>query len=492
MECLSIVQFLENKSILVAGATGFLAKVLIEKIMRVQPKVKKLYLLLRAEDSVSALHRFNTEVIGKDLFGVVKEKYGANLNSLILKKITVLNGDITRDDLGLQESILEELFQEVDIIVNSAATTDFDERYDVALGINTYGPANILNFSKKCRNLRVLLHVSTAYVCGEKEGLVLETPFNMGATLNGTRGLEIDNEKKIVDELLKKLRAESAPQKYIASTMKELGIQRANKYGWPNTYAFTKAMGEMLLGHLREETPLVIIRPTIITSTFQEPFPGWLEGVRNIDSFVVGYGKGKMSCFPGDPQSIVDLIPADMVVNAMIVSIVANADEPKQTIYHIGTSMSNPVHYRSLQNYGLRFFTERPWVDKNGKTVIVKKGKELGTMESVRRYMQIHYLIPLKMLSLVNTASCQYFRGTYLDISRKVQFLMRLVQLFRPYVFFKGVFDDMNTENMIRAAKENYGINEYEMFNFDPKTIFWDDYFMYTHIAAVVKYGFRR
>ncbi|EYU36963.1 hypothetical protein MIMGU_mgv1a0098191mg, partial [Erythranthe guttata] len=53
-------------------------------------------------------------------------------------------------------------------------------------------------------------------------------------------------------------------------------------------------------------------------------------------------------------------------------------------------------------------------------------------------------------------------------------------------------FDDMNTENMIRAAKENYGIIEYEMFNFDPKTIFWDDYFMYTHIAAVVKYGFRR
>ncbi|EYU36962.1 hypothetical protein MIMGU_mgv1a0098192mg, partial [Erythranthe guttata] len=277
MECLSIVQFLENKSILVAGATGFLAKVLIEKIMRVQPKVKKLYLLLRAEDSVSALHRFNTEVIGKDLFGVVKEKYGANLNSLILEKITVLNGDITRDDLGLQESILEELFQEVDIIVNSAATTDFDERYDVALGINTYGPANILNFSMKCRNLRLLLHVSTAYVCGEKEGLVLETPFNMGATLNGTRGLDIENEKKIVDELLKKLRAESAPEKYIASTMKELGIQRANKYGWPNTYAFTKAMGEMLLGHLREETPLVIIRPTIITSTFQEPFPGWLD-----------------------------------------------------------------------------------------------------------------------------------------------------------------------------------------------------------------------
>lgn len=52
---------------------------------------------------------------------------------------------------------------------------------------------------------------------------------------------------------------------------------RANKYGWPNTYSFTKAMGEMVLGDF---TPLVIIRPTIVTSTFKQPFPGWLEGLR--------------------------------------------------------------------------------------------------------------------------------------------------------------------------------------------------------------------
>lgn len=58
-------------------------------------------------------------------------------------------------------------------------------------------------------------------------------------------------------------------------------IGRARKYGWPNAYAFTKAMGEMLLGHMKgDNIPLVIIRPTIVTSTYKEPFPGWLEGVR--------------------------------------------------------------------------------------------------------------------------------------------------------------------------------------------------------------------
>lgn len=51
-------------------------------------------------------------------------------------------------------------------------------------------------------------------------------------------------------------------------------------YGWPNTYVFTKAMGEMIVGEKRETISLVLIRPSIITSTFKEPFPGWTEGIR--------------------------------------------------------------------------------------------------------------------------------------------------------------------------------------------------------------------
>ena len=57
-------------------------------------------------------------------------------------------------------------------------------------------------------------------------------------------------------------------------------IIRAKLHGWPNTYVFTKSMGEMLIGNHRESLPLVIIRPTMITSTLSEPFPGWIEGLR--------------------------------------------------------------------------------------------------------------------------------------------------------------------------------------------------------------------
>ena len=55
---------------------------------------------------------------------------------------------------------------------------------------------------------------------------------------------------------------------------------RAKVYGWPNTYVFTNTMGEMLLEHLKENTNGIIVRPTIVTSTFKEPFSGWVEGIR--------------------------------------------------------------------------------------------------------------------------------------------------------------------------------------------------------------------
>lgn len=62
--------------------------------------------------------------------------------------------------------------------------------------------------------------------------------------------------------------------------MKLLFIFRAKRYGWQDTYVFTKAMGEMMIDKMRGEIPVVIIRPSVIESTCKEPFPGWMEGNR--------------------------------------------------------------------------------------------------------------------------------------------------------------------------------------------------------------------
>lgn len=128
MELGSIMEFLNNKSILVIGATGFLAKVFVEKILRVQPKVKKLYLLLRAVDTKSAEERLHHEVIGMALFDVLREQHGASLYSFVYEKVTPVPGDISCVDLGIRDSLLkDQIWNEIDTVINCAATTDFDE-----------------------------------------------------------------------------------------------------------------------------------------------------------------------------------------------------------------------------------------------------------------------------------------------------------------------------------------------------------------------------
>ncbi|KAF8647962.1 hypothetical protein HU200_065162 [Digitaria exilis] len=67
MEETRIPGYFKNKGILVTGSTGFLGKILVEKILRVQPDVKRIYLPVRAPDAESAKKRVETEVSQRHL-----------------------------------------------------------------------------------------------------------------------------------------------------------------------------------------------------------------------------------------------------------------------------------------------------------------------------------------------------------------------------------------------------------------------------------------
>lgn len=55
---------------------------------------------------------------------------------------------------------------------------------------------------------------------------------------------------------------------------------RAKMHGWPNTYVFTKTMGEMVMQQSKKNLSLVTIRPAIVGGTYKEPFPGWVEDLK--------------------------------------------------------------------------------------------------------------------------------------------------------------------------------------------------------------------
>jgi fatty acyl-CoA reductase len=145
---------------------------------------------------------------------------------------------------------------------------------------------------------------------GEKQGVILERAFKQGETLREAEAeLDIDAELRLARDYQRQVAGDDAEQKNERKAMKELGLARARKFGWPNTYVFTKALGEMTLAReLAAGVPGVIVRPSIITSVQKEPLPGWIEGTRTIDAILIGYAKQSLSCFLADLQLTMDVV----------------------------------------------------------------------------------------------------------------------------------------------------------------------------------------
>ncbi|VAH70254.1 unnamed protein product [Triticum turgidum subsp. durum] len=360
-------------------------------------------------------------------------------------------------------------------------------RYDVAFDTNVLGAKHMYAFANKCIKLKMLLHISTAYVSGEQEGLILEKPFIMGDTLRAGTHLDVESELNLIKHTKMELNANCATERAERKTMKELGLKRARHFGWPNTYVFTKAMGEMLLGHLEGDLPVVIVRPSIITSILKDPLPGWIEGVRTIDSVILGYTKQALKFFLVDPDAIMDVIPGDMVVNSMMVAMAAHTEEKVQTVYHLTSSVSNPTSYTTLQESGHRYFKDNPPRGENGEPIRLNNMRFFSTVVRLRAYIVIKYKFPLEVLHLVNVLLCGLFSRRYNELNGKYRLAMHLIELYAPYTLFKGRFDDMNLEKLRKAMESNRDGGEY-CFDFDLRRIDWDDYFYRVHFPGVLKY----
>ncbi|XP_068645324.1 probable fatty acyl-CoA reductase 4 [Aristolochia californica] len=449
--------------------------VFVEKVLRVQPQVQRIYLLLRAPDNAAAAERLETQVLSKALFEALREAHGASFSSFVSDKLRAIAGNIADENIGIDDSsVMEQLKDELDVIVHSAATTKFDERYDVAFSTNTLGAKHVMEFAKKCVKLGMLLHVSTAFVAGEKAGLIPERSFRMGEALNGTSTVDIDEELKLVESKLKELDDKGITEERKGVFMKELGLQRARSFGWPNTYVFTKAMGEMLLGHLRGHVPLVIVRPTIVTTTYMEPFPGWIENCRGVDSLIVAYALGKLKYFIVDPSSIMDVIPGDMVVNAMVMLLAAHFHQSSEHIYHLCSSLRNPPTCYKLGDWCHLYFSKHSLMGKDGKPIKVKKISFKNTMSSFNRFMNLHYKLPLQAFYIVNQATCHLFGDKYKKLNKKYNYAKRVALLYKPYILFKGRFDDSNSEWLRMASN----IDSERKFHYGIQDMDWDSYFM--------------
>ncbi|KAG0622426.1 hypothetical protein M758_3G096500 [Ceratodon purpureus] len=497
---LGILKFLKGKNLLVTGATGFLAKVMVEKILRVQPDVGQLYLLIQPQKNATAEERLKNNVIMSPLFKVLKATHGENYEDFMTRKLTAVSGTISSDGLGISNEMTEEISRNVDVIVNSAATTTFDERYDTALNINTQGPRRILDFANGCPNLQLFLHVSTAFVNGQRQGHTPEKLFKMGDSIaremskdGNVPELDVASEMELCANTLKKVAAEmdqtSIPfeeqQQILEKKMKELGMARAKLFGWQDTYVFSKAMGEMLVDSLRGDIPVVILRPSVVESTFADPFPGWMEGIRMMDPIVLAYGKGQMTGFLANPQGVLDVIPADFVVNALLASMAKNAQKPGLQVYQVASSVVNPMTFNILADVALELFTKDPMVDRSGKPIKVRRMLFVQSMVAFNLYMWFVYQLPLllsKILPWIKKGKSTSRRE--LIIQKTLEQFKYLAYIYKPYTFYAGRFGIENTETLSKELSTE----ELETFAFNVRQLDWADYLYNVHIPGLRNY----
>ena len=73
--------------------------------------------------------------------------------------------------------------------------------------------------------------------------------------------------------------------------MVSAGRARAASLGWPDAYAYTKAMGERALVETQGDMPVSIVRPSIIESALADPRPGWIRGFRMAEPVIISYAR---------------------------------------------------------------------------------------------------------------------------------------------------------------------------------------------------------
>jgi long-chain acyl-CoA synthetase len=478
----TIPEFFAGKAVLVTGATGFLGKALVEKILRSLPGVRRLYLLIRPKErgsrTLSADERFWGEILKSSVFDRLKQDLGDRFDAHVEQRVAVVNGDLTDERLGVSDDDYRRLTEDIDVIVNSAAVVVFDERLDLSLDLNTFGARRMMDFARDCRKLRAVVHISTCYVSGAAEGWVKE---------------EVAPPPFDVEEEARRLEAECAAIKQrhgddrrkAKEELVALGLRRARELGWHDTYTFTKWMGEQLTAKYRGGLPTVILRPAIIESTFREPEPGWIDGFRMGDPLFVGYGKGQLKDFPARPDTICDLIPCDHVVNALLACVPRCAAEGGFTVYQVATGELNPVHFRTIYDVGRDYFTRNPMYERDGTRVPTPEWT-FPEPAAYRRKLLWQYGVPLRLgatflrpLSFVR--KIDKVRRKLAVKRAGLDLLLYYVAIYSPYSTILSRYATTNTQ----ALWNGLSPEDQRLFDFDARGIDWRDYIANVHIPGL-------
>lgn len=384
---LDVTEALSGKRFVIVGGTGFLGKVLVGLLLKRFPEIGHIYLMVRPKTGLTPQERFLQELWPSPCFDPMREgKNELEAIQYLYERLTPIAGDVTRPLAGIDEETLAQLKREgVDAVLNVAGVVSFTPPIDEGFLVNAQGVLNLIDL---CRELGgahngdaskavPLMHTSTCYVAGERTGVVFEDdprewPFPRCEQLDRShwdpmreleQGLEIAKnvrarakdgqlESLFVERAKKRLRQQQRPTtgevlqqavdkeraRWLDDELVEVGTQRAKHWGWPNTYTYTKSVGEQLLAD--SGIPYTIVRPAVVESSLSFPFPGWNEGINTSAPLIYMALHGQIH-YPTRDGHILDVIPVDQVCFGTVLAAAALLKGEQEPVYQFGTGDSN-------------------------------------------------------------------------------------------------------------------------------------------------------
>lgn len=505
-----IEEAIAGRRLLVTGGTGFLGKSLVEKLLRALPQVGRVNLAIRSSARRAAGERLEREVLASPAFRRLREELGADaFQRLVAEKLRVLELDLGSDDLGLSEAAREEM-RRCDIVVHSAAAVEFDNPADLSAQTNLLGAARLVRTLRQLDARPHLVHVSTAYVGGMLRGLVREEPpqdpglnwRHEAEVLGGLRPAveEESRRPEILGQLRRQARSRIGPagapaqaraverlrQKWVKDRLVERGRVHARAMGFSDIYSFTKAMAEQAVVELHGDIPLSILRPSIVESALQEPFPGWLEGFRMAEPIILGFGRGVLRDFPGLPDAVLDVIPVDLVVNAVLAVAASPPPPGEHRVYHAASGSRNPLRLRGIHDACADYFTDHPLRDRWGQAIappawsFQSRGELTAraklALRGVETAQEVVERLPLG-------ARATRWSDDLNEQKSRLERSLTLVELYGVYTEVDCIFD---TSNLIELW-DRLPPAERERFPFDPSTYTWQHYLQEVHLPTVVR-----
>ncbi|XP_073831838.1 putative fatty acyl-CoA reductase CG5065 [Musca autumnalis] len=286
---MSISNFYQDQEIFVTGGTGFIGKVLVEKILRSLPNISKLYILIRSKKNQTPEDRLK-KLLEIPVFRRVHTEQPESF-----RKIIPIAGDCCEKELGISTQDKERLHN-VSIIFHVAATVRFDENLKTAILLNTRGAYEMVKLAQGMPKLKAFVHVSTTYAHPDIKVL----------------------DEKIYPPYGDWRHIIKLAETYDVETLNTLRSKIAPNH--PNNYTFTKSLAEHVIDDHRHTLPVVILRPSIVISSYEEPIPGWIDNFNGPIGMLVACGIGVLRTNYGNPNIVPDIIPVDMVAKSILVA----------------------------------------------------------------------------------------------------------------------------------------------------------------------------